>query len=193
MADVTQATQARSDQTNADDLIAGPLTVTITGEDFDASREQPLWLYLDNDQERPWKPCKTVIRLLVCLYGKESTDYIGKRLTIYRDSEVTYGGSKLGGIRISHASGIAETRRYMLAKTRGKKQEHVIQPLTDEVAKPAAKTWSDWFTTADITADQLKAWLDAVGMPPLSAMDEDTRGEVFANPKKYGDLVRGAK
>ena len=189
--EINMALDAKSDQLNADDLIGGPITVTIVGI-RGIPGEQPV--RIDLAECKPFMPCLTVRRLLVEVWGQPGkVNYEGRRMTLYRDSSVTYGGMEVGGIRVSHVSHIDKPHAVVLASSQKKKARITVEPLPTAETPPAAKTWSDWFTAAGITADQLKAWLDAVGMPPLSAMDEETRGEVFANPRKYGDLVRGAK
>jgi hypothetical protein len=50
-------------------------------------------------------------------------------MTIFTDPSVLYGGVRVGGLRISHVSGIDEPKTLMLTKTRGKKAEVVIHPI----------------------------------------------------------------
>jgi hypothetical protein len=125
---------ARSDQLNADDLIAGPVTVTITGV-RKGDHEQPIHIDVEEFPDKSYRPCKTCRRILIAVYGDKVPPWIGQRLTLYCDPAVKYGGVAVGGIRISHMTGLQEVRTFMLAASRGKKTEITIRPLA--AAKPA--------------------------------------------------------
>lgn len=119
---------ASSEQLNAEDLIAtGPITVTVKGVRR-GSKEQPIQIDFF-ERDRPFRPCKTVRRTLIALWSDDPAAWIGKKMTIYTDPDVVYAGVRVGGLRISHASGIAEPRTLLLTKTRGKRSEVTIYPL----------------------------------------------------------------
>lgn len=121
--------QAKSDQLNADDLTGGPRTIKITSVRVNTTEDQPVWIYYEGDNRKPFKPCKTVRRLLVLIWGDNADEYAGRLLTLYLDPEVKYGGMAVGGIRVSHASHIDKPRKFRLAATRGKKAEHTVRPI----------------------------------------------------------------
>lgn len=149
--DLSKSIEPRSDQLNADDLIAGPQTVTITGVSA-GTAEQPVNVELAEYPGRPFKPSKSMRRVLVAAWGKDSTAYAGQSLTLFRDPEVTFGRDKVGGIRISHMTGISGPLEVMLTRTRGKRAPFVVQPL---VIDPAP-TVDDVRECADI--EQLRTW-----------------------------------
>jgi hypothetical protein len=124
--DVRKAIEPRSDQLNADDLLTGPIVVTITGVKR-GNREQPINVEIEG--HKPYKPCKTMLRVLTVSYSEYAKDWVGQRLKLYCDPEVKFGGVKVGGIRISHLSGIASRRTYTLTMTKGKKAEVTVDPL----------------------------------------------------------------
>ena len=132
----------KADQTNADDLIAGPRTITIT-EVKAASADQPVAIHYDGDNGRPYKPCKSMRRVLVQLWGSESTAYIGRRLTLYRDDSVRFGSDEVGGIRISHASHIAGKQTLALTVARGKRKPYTVEPLPEEKSD-LPEAWALW-------------------------------------------------
>lgn len=128
--DISPTIEPRSDQLNADDLLVGPRTVTIT--DVTAgSAEQPVHIHLAEVSGRPWKPSKSMRRVLVAIWGPDASTYIGQRVTLYRDPDVTFGRDRVGGIRISHMTGLSEPRTVSLTVTRGKRRPYTVQPLTD--------------------------------------------------------------
>jgi hypothetical protein len=140
--DMTDTIIPKSDQLNAEDLLSGPRTVTIIEVRKGASAEQPVDIILAEFPEgRPFKPSKTVRRILVAAWGIEAAAYVGRRMTIYRDPAVRFGGQDVGGIRISHLSHIDKPLSIALTVTRGKRAPYVIQPLTDEpsASKPPTK------------------------------------------------------
>ena len=146
--DVSKAIQPRSDQQNADSLLSGPRTIRIRDIAFNPEAElQPLWIYFDGDENKPWKPFRTATRCLVSIWGKDAKKWIGLSCTIYCDADVTFSGVKTGGIRVSHMEGLDAPRTLMLTKTRGKKGATVIKPLVVEKKpqqdKPAAQPEPD--------------------------------------------------
>jgi hypothetical protein len=116
----------KSDQLNADDMVAGPITVTITGVKR-GDREQPIVVELEG--HRPYKPCKSMRRILIATFSDDPAKWVGQQMTLYRDPEVLWAGVRVGGIRISHLSWISEPRSYMITQSRSKRNEVVIQPL----------------------------------------------------------------
>ncbi|RRJ97834.1 hypothetical protein Ga0100231_005080 [Opitutaceae bacterium TAV4] len=51
---------------------------------------------------------------------------------LYREPEVKFGGDKVGGIRISHASHIDGPFEIALTETRGKRKPFRVEPLPAE-------------------------------------------------------------
>lgn len=121
--------QAKSDQLNADDLIGGPRTVTVTRVKVNTSDDQPVWIFFEGDDGKPFKPCKTVRRLLIQVWGDNADEYAGRSMTLFLDPNVKYGGMAVGGIRVSHVSHIDGPRKFFLAETRGKKKQHTVHPI----------------------------------------------------------------
>lgn len=148
--DVTKAIEAKSDQLNADDLIGGPRTIRIRDVAVKGGAEQPVWIYFDGDDGKPWKPCKSATRVLASCWGVDAGNWIGKHCTIYNDPSVTWAGMAVGGVRVSHAEGIAKPLKLALTKTRGKKGIVTIEPLvvTDRKTEPM-KTESPVIPTID--------------------------------------------
>ena len=132
--DLTNTIVPKSDQINADDLIAGPRTFTVTEVKVKSSAEQPVDIHLAESPGKPFRPSKTVLRVLVTAWGKEGDDYVGRRMTLYRDPDVKWAGQEVGGIRVSELSHITKQIKLALTETRGKKVTHIVKPLADEPA-----------------------------------------------------------
>jgi hypothetical protein len=123
-----------STQINADDLIGGPITVKITGVKR-GNREQPIQIQLEG-YDRVYRPGKSMRRVLIAALGDDPANWLGTRMTLYRDDTVRFGGLVVGGVRISHLSHIEKDMTFLLTATRGKRSEFHIKRL-DEPAKPA--------------------------------------------------------
>jgi hypothetical protein len=128
--DITETLVPKSDQLNAEDLLTGPRTVTVE-KVTKGSVEQPVDIHLAEFPGRPFRPSKTVRRILVAAWGVEATAYTGRRMTLYRDPAVRFGGQDVGGIRVSHLSHIDKPLTISLTETRGKRKPHRIEPLAE--------------------------------------------------------------
>jgi len=129
--DLSQTIIPKSDQLNADDLMAGPRTIKITSV-TGGTAEQPVCIHFDGDNGRPYKPGKSMRRVLVVLWGSDSAAYIGRRLTLYRDPLIRFGSDEVGGIRISHMSDISRREQLALTVTKGKRKPYIVEPLLAE-------------------------------------------------------------
>lgn len=132
--DLSATVAPKSDQLNADDLISGPRTITVTRVEA-AQPDQPVSIFFEGDDGRPYKPCKSMRRVLLLVWGKDGAKYVGRALTIYRDPDVVFGGARVGGIRISHMSDIDEPKTMALTATRAQRKPYTVKPL--EIARRA--------------------------------------------------------
>ena len=169
MADISNTIIPRSDQLNAEDLLTGPRTFTITEVRVKAG-EQPVEITLaEFDKGRPWKPGLTSRKTLASAWGTESDNYIGRRVTLFTDPDVTWGKERVGGIRISHMSDIPGPIDLALSEKKGKRKVHHIEPL------PAAKTTAKQTPPPASEADQLRADIlaecNARGILPATVLD----------------------
>lgn len=126
--DILSTTEPKSDQQNFDDYIGGSKTVTVSGVKV-VSGEQPVEIHLVEFPGRPFKPGKSMRRVLVAGWGSDSSKYAGRTLTLYGDPSIRFGKEQVGGIRISHLSHISKPLEISLTVTRGKRQMFTVQPL----------------------------------------------------------------
>lgn len=131
MNDMSPVIVPKTDQLNSDSLMAGPITVTITRVAVRPGTEQPVSVFYEGDDGKPWKPCKSMARVLVAAWGPDSARYVGKSLTLYRDPKVKWGGVEVGGIRVSHMSDIAEPMTLALTETKAVRKPFRVLPLKD--------------------------------------------------------------
>lgn len=196
MTSILHTIAAKSDQLNAEDLIGGPLTVRITGVKVNTSEDQPVWIHFEGDNGKPFKPCKTMRRLLIRVWGDDSATYTGRSMTLYLDPEVKYGGMKVGGIRISHMSDMDGPQSFYLTETRGKKKQHTVKPLSSEPRQkmphePTDEELHDALAELDAaeTMDALvKAWKERPAFHTVEAFVQrkDERKEDLTVPADGG-------
>jgi hypothetical protein len=135
--ELMEAIAPKSDQLNADDLIGGPLDIAITAVKR-GNAEQKLVVHY-GDKTRPWKPCKSMSRVMVSAWGKNPVQWVGQSLRLFRDPDAIYGGQKVGGIRISHMSGIEARREFLLTVRRGARAAWPVDPMPSAPKAAQAK------------------------------------------------------
>lgn len=134
MKDMRATIVPKSDQLNADDLLISPITIKITNVEIRDSKEQPVSIFFEGDKGKPYKPGKSMCRVMVVVWGADASKYIGQSMTLYRKETVKWGGLEVGGIRISHMTGIEDTMTIVLTESKGSKKPHVVKPLKTESA-----------------------------------------------------------
>lgn len=158
--DLSKTIIAKSDQLNADDLLTGPRTFTVV-EVRPGSEEQPVSIVLAEwPRNRPFKPSKTVQRILAYCWGAETDDWPkDARMTLFRDEKVKWAGEEIGGIRVSHLSHIKGEQKVALQESKHKKSLHTIRPLPDApAAAPTPEPLTDAMIACSTDVDQLGNW-----------------------------------
>jgi len=153
--DVSQTTAPRSDQQNFDDYAAGPKTVTVA-EVKPGTTEQPVEVHLVEFPGRPYKPSKSMRRVLVSAWGSDSTPWAGRLITLDGDPTVKFGGATVGGIKIAALSHIESRLSVNLTVTRGKRAPHHVDPLPD-VANATREQVTEWWAAHPNLRPQLTA------------------------------------
>lgn len=189
--DMKQVIAPKSDQLNADDLLAGPITIKITAVNVKGGQEQPVSISYEGDNGKPYKPCKSMCRVLVSAWGADSSVYVGRSLTLYCDPKVKWGGMEVGGIRISHMTNIADTMTMALTVTRANKKPFIVQPLVNQAYnyEAALDAMADAVSEAQLKAIFAPAWQRANKDGNKEMMDTlkanyDTFKTKFAPPEK---------
>jgi hypothetical protein len=173
--DLTESIAPRSDQVNADDLIGGPITYTIR-EVRQGAAEQPFDFMLV-ETDRAYRPSKTMRRLIVAAWGPDTKAYTGRRLTLYREPSIMFGGQRVGGIRISHMSGIDKRIEEKFQTTRGKREAFRVDPLPD--LSPVDQLRAEWKHADPERRKAIEAEVDALTKPQTE----------LAEPVRHADEV----
>lgn len=181
--ELAKCAEAKSDQIDADNLIGGiTMDVTIKTVQRGPSNEQPLQLVLE-ETDKFYRPSKTFRRALIGCFGDEPANWIGQRIRLIRNPDTTFGGVKVGGIEVSHAS-IPAPIVLMLSTKRGKKSAvsiDVIPPIQKPVPMPSKVKEAAAAITkparGTISGDALESDLTGVGED--RPVDEVTKGKVI--------------
>lgn len=180
--DISETTAPRSDQQNYDDFIGGPKTVAIS-EVKRGSKEQPVEVHLVEYPGRPFKPSKSMRRVMVAAWGGEASTYVGRSLRLYGDPTVRFGGQEVGGIKISHMSHLNAPVVLQLTVSRSKREEYTVLPL---VTVDAA---AGWLRAATTLAELQKAWtalqhFGLGGVGDLADLKDARKGELATKESK---------
>lgn len=103
--DITASLAADSNQLNAIDLVAGPVTVQIKNVTTYKDAKQPYAVHI-SDGHKPWIPCKAMRRLLAEVWGADAGQWIGRWVKLYREPTATYASDVQGGVRVCGLSNI---------------------------------------------------------------------------------------
>lgn len=204
----------KSDQLNADDLIGDrTLTIKVTKVSLLAEADQPIAIGFEGDNGKPYKPCKSMRRVLVNCWGGDGNQFIGRSMTLFRDDKVQFGGLAVGGIRISHLSNIDKDVVMALTASRANRKPYTVKPLkaTDTpstATKPAqrapepvgdpiddslpgetADTYADWLESkvAEFSGDLLgNFWKSERGTDAWAGLKRD-------DPKRAQAIIDAVK
>lgn len=200
--DIAATTEPRSDQQNFDDYQGGPRTVTIS-EVRAGSTDQPVELHLAEYPGRPYKPSKSMRRVLVAAWGSEAEAYVGRRMKLVGDPTVKFGGSVVGGIKIAALSNMDKRLTISLTVTKGKRAPHTVDVLPDEptstpAPKPLATQIADMLALYESTFAVTTTQLEAHVALPTTEWTTDTLdalrvlgGELNRGEKNVGDEFPG--
>lgn len=134
--DISRTVEPRSDQLNYDDVQTHPMTITVESVK-QGPPDQPVELHNVEHPGRPYKPGKSMRRVLIAAWGTDASKYVGRRITIYGDPTIRFGKDAVGGIRVSHLSHITEPLTVALTVTRGSRKPFTVQPLAPEFDESA--------------------------------------------------------
>lgn len=143
MNDMSATIVAKSDQINASDLIGAPRTVTVREVRIKAGDDQPVSILIEGDN-KAFRPCKGVRRLLVRVWGPDANKYIGQSMTLFCDPTVTWAGKPEGGIRVSHMTGLDEKIVEFMRTSREKTKPYTVEPLADAPKPQHGADLGEW-------------------------------------------------
>ena len=162
--DISHTLEPDSDQLDAVELLAGPRIFSIDRVDK-GNAEQPVNIHFA-DFPRPWRPGKSMRRVLVACWGPDASKYVGRQVELFCDTDVVYGGKAVGGTRVSRLSHIDQPKKIPLLIARGKSAIFMVSPLPDSPAlTPAdhlASLRAEWKSADPERRKVIEAEVDAL-------------------------------
>lgn len=189
--DISDTLAPTSDQLDAVDLLGGPRTFTIE-QVSKGNVEQPVQIHLA-EFPRPWRPGKSMRRVLAACWGPDAAQWVGRRVTLYCDPAVKFGGEAVGGTRIAALSHIDKPRKIPLLVSKGRSAVFTVKPLTDDaptVPSVSADTLAELealFTEAGIADEQRLPGVNHIingSATALETITEDQAQTVLAALRK---------
>ncbi len=178
MNDMSTTIAPKSDQLNTDDLLAGPRTITIRDVKISPGTEQPVGVFFNGDEGKPYLPCKSMRRVLVAIWGPDASVYSGRSMTLYRDPTVTWGGMEVGGIRISHMSHLAEKTIVVLTATKKSRKPFTVMPLVMQDSGTERRQEPSQGAASATPQDKARAGADRLMAKIAAAETEDALHEI---------------
>lgn len=126
--DITKTVEPNGDQLNFDDVQSRTLVITVT-EVKAGPPDQPVHLHNAEFEGRPYRPGKSMRRVLIAAWGAEASKWVGRQIELYGDPTIRFGKDAVGGIRIKALSHISEPLTVPLTVTRGQRKPFTVQPL----------------------------------------------------------------
>ena len=160
--DISRTIEADSTQVNAADLTGSSRIVTITGVGSGPDSKQPVNIQLAEFPGRSFRPCKSMRRILVHAWGPDAKTYVGRRMELFNDESVKWGGRAVGGVRIKALSDIPSRFEKTLQESQKTYVTYVIEKLPDEPSPISAEAVAefDQRIAGASTVDELKSVWD---------------------------------
>lgn len=184
--DMSASIAPKSDQLDAIELVAGPRTFTI--EKVTKNNAEQPWNFHLVEFPRPWRPGKSMLRVMAAAWGLDGTKYAGQRVTLFCDSTVQFGNDTVGGTRISHMSGIDKPLKVPLLVKRGKSAMFTVQPLAAPTPPPTDTSGRNWLAELELAGDDI----DAVVSLGKAAGEAHAAGDVVAAMKRRWAEIKAA-
>lgn len=164
--DISDTLAAKVDQITFEDF-RPPIerVVTITGTNVKKGADQPVSLELAEFPGRPYKPGKSMRRVLAAIWGTDSAAYIGRKLKLYGDPSVMFGGLAVGGIRIREMSHMEAPRDVVITVKQGMRKPYKVQPLaTIDLSKVTAALTAITNATTLADLDKIDTYAQQIGI-----------------------------
>ena len=189
----SETTKAKSDQLNADDLISESVTIKVTGVKVNMGDAQSGIISYEGDNGKPFKPCKSMRRVIEMKWGSDEKQFIGKSMTLVRDATVKWAGEEVGGIRISHMTDMKEDDRFMLTFSRNSKRSYKVDHLIVKDEKPKFISVDQVSIVQELVADagmELQEFCEKIKVSSLSEIPESALQNIL---NKLDVKIKGQK
>ena len=80
---------------------------------------------------------------MVAAWGANAIEYVGRSLTLFGDPNVSFGGAKVGGVRISHMSHIQNEMNIALTASKAKRIAYRVLPMNIDISEKSELNEAD--------------------------------------------------
>lgn len=137
--DISDTLAPKSDQLDAVDLLGSPPRIFTVESVSRGNAEQPVQVHLV-EFPRVWRPGKSMRRVLAHCWGTDASQWAGRRVELFCDESVMFGGEPVGGTRISRLSHIDGPKSVPIIIKKGRSGGYKVDPLPDAPAQPSEPT-----------------------------------------------------
>jgi hypothetical protein len=184
-----QTIVAKSDQLNAVDLVGGSQTYKVA-KVSKCEGEQPVAIDI-GDPKRPFKPCKSMRRVLIACWGANPVLWVGRQMTLFCDENVKWAGESVGGIRISHLSNLDVPKRdVQLNESRHKKTTWTVFNIETKVETGRISKATKAIAACKTSEELAKVWKQCE--PLYAACDDDQKNVLSSAKTEQEEAVKNA-
>lgn len=162
--DISDTLAPKSDQLDAVDLLGGPPRIFTVKDVSRGNSEQPVQISLV-EFPRVWRPGKTMRRVLAHCWGSDASKWVGRQVELFCDTEVVFGGEKVGGTRISRLSHIDKPMSVPVILKKGRSGGYKVDPMPAAAAPVdprIADLRAEWPTATPDRQAEIKAEVAAL-------------------------------
>ena len=186
----SDTTKAKSDQLNKLDLMCGPLTILITGAEVIGTGDDIKGvIHFKGDNGKPYKPSKTMARIMSWKWGDDESKFIGESMTLFRNPDTRFGKKTTGGIEISHMTGMSDDDRFLVSGGQRGMVSVKIEHLIFKSEKTPEEIEADKLSRANVWSSQAKTEINEITtLDDLHAWHEKNNDTIDALGK-YKDVI----
>ena len=133
--DISDTLAPKSDQLDAVDLLGSPPRIFTVERVSRGNAEQPVQVHLA-EFPRVWRPGKSMRRVLAHCWGTDASQWAGRRVELFCDESVMFGGEPVGGTRISRLSHIDGPKSVPIIIKKGRSGGYKVDPLPEQQTAP---------------------------------------------------------
>lgn len=165
--DISDTLAPKSDQLDAVDLLGGPPRIFTVSGVSRGNSEQPVQIALV-EFDRVWRPGKSMRRVLAHCWGSDASQWVGRQVELFCDTEVVFGGEKVGGTRISRLSHIDKPTSVPIIIKKGRSGGYKVAPLpapaavTTPIDPRIAALGNEWRTATPERKTEIEAEVAAL-------------------------------
>ena len=123
-----------------------PIVVTVKALTLEEvgreDKPEQRWVMWFNEQRKGLRLNVTMIRIFEAAYGSNSDAWVGKRVQLYWDANVSFGGRLTGGVRVRLSRSASTQRALRPEHRRAARAGAAAEVRPDDRQAPGRRSWS---------------------------------------------------